>query len=63
MWDSTEVYGFINDKRLIYVDNLIDYLPYHMDESLIGSSLRPEYLLDTVDRVILGGDVKGGNRH
>jgi hypothetical protein len=58
----TEIYGLNNDKRFIYLDGLIDYLPYHVDEFMLGRSLRPEYLLDTVDRVIPGGDVKGASR-
>jgi len=62
LWDLTEIYGLNNDKRFIYADVLIDYLPYHIDDKMLGTSLRPEYLLDTVDRVILGGDVKGGSR-
>ena len=62
LWDLTELYGLNSDKRFIYVDMLIDYLPYHVDESMLGTSLRPEYLLDTVDRVIPGGDIKGGSR-
>ena len=29
----------------------------------MGSSLRPEYLLDTVNQIIPGGDTKNGGRN
>ena len=31
LWDLTNVYGLNNEKRFIYVDALIDYLPIHPD--------------------------------
>jgi hypothetical protein len=47
---------------LIYVDGLLNYLPIHQDEELLGSSLRPEYMLDSVSQVIPGGEPKAVNR-
>lgn len=62
LWDLTNLYGPNADKKLIYVDRLTDYLPIHLDEEMNGSSLRPEYLLDSVNQVIPGGDTRGGSR-
>ena len=40
-YDLTDVYGPNGDHRMIFVDNLVDYLPIHLDEEMIGASLRP----------------------
>lgn len=31
LWDLTDIYGLNNEKRFIYVDGLIEYLPIHPD--------------------------------
>jgi hypothetical protein len=62
IYDATEVYGMNGEKRLIYLDNIVEYLPLHVDEQYSKTSLRPEYLLDTVSQIIPGGEVKPVNR-
>lgn len=47
---------------MIYVDGLFQYLPIHLEEEMLGSSLRPEFLLDTVNQIIPGGDTKTASR-
>lgn len=58
----TNAYGPNGEHRLIYVDSLTDYLPIHLVEGMNGTSLRPEYLLDSVSYVLPGGDGRGGSR-
>lgn len=41
IYDATEVYGANGDKRLLYVDNLIEYLPINVNEDVQKSTLRP----------------------
>lgn len=50
------------DKRLIFIDDLIEYLPTHADQDLPKTTLRPEFLLDSVAQLVPGGDVKQSSR-
>ena len=60
--DVTESYGLNDNKRLVYVDNLVEYLPVPVEEELQGASLRPEYLLESVGQVVAGGEARGQTR-
>lgn len=60
--DVTEIYGANGDQRLIYLDDLVEYLPLHADQDLATTSLRPEFLLDAVTQVVPGGEVKPSSR-
>lgn len=60
--DLSDVYGRNGDKRLIYVDDLTDYLPLHTEDDMNKCSLRPEYLLDHVGQVLPGGEVRQAQR-
>ncbi len=62
LYDVTEAYGINGDKRLIYIDDLVEYLPMHADQDLSKTTLRPEFLLDSVTQVVPGGDVKQNSR-
>ena len=53
--DATEVYGVNGDQKLIYLDDLVEYLPQHADQDLVTTSLRPEFMLDAVTQVVPGG--------
>ncbi len=50
-------------KKLIYIDNLIEYLPVHLDENFRGSTLRPEHILDNVNNFMQGGIAHEANRN
>jgi hypothetical protein len=62
LYDVTEAYGMDGDKRLVYIDDLVEYLPSHADQDLQKTALRPEFLLDSVTQVVPGGDVKQSSR-
>lgn len=62
LWDATEAYGMNQEKRLIYLDRLIEYLPANVLEIDSKATLRPEYMLDTVSQVTPGGEVRPGNK-
>lgn len=43
---------------MIFLDNLDEYLPSHPSEQYPKTTLRPEFLLDSVGQVVPGGEVK-----
>lgn len=51
-----------NNKKMIYIDNLEEYLPLNLDLEYSNTSLRPEFLLDSVNQIIPGGEVKSINK-
>jgi hypothetical protein len=62
LYDLSQIYSSTG-KRLIYINQLIEYLPLHIEENFIGGSLRPEHMLDNVDQFMAGGIAVDGNRH
>jgi hypothetical protein len=61
LYDLTDLYQF-KEGRLIYINQLIEYLPMHIDESFYGGSLRPEHVLDNVNQLMQGGMAVEANR-
>jgi hypothetical protein len=61
-WDATEVYEVDQERRLIFVDNLFEYLPQNVSEAFPKSTLRPEYMLDSVSQITPGGEVNPASR-
>lgn len=49
-------------RRLVYVDQLVEYLPVHIEEAFAGGSLRPEHILDNVNHFMQGGMAHEANR-
>ena len=49
-------------KRLIYIDNLFEYLPVHIEENYRGGTIRPEHILDNVNTFMQGGLAQEANR-
>ncbi len=62
IYDASEIYGMNKEKRMIFLDALIDYLPNHASEQYPKTTLRPEFLLDSVTLVVPGGEVKPGSK-
>jgi hypothetical protein len=63
LYDTTDVYGMNSERIMIFVDSLIEYLPIHIDEQFLKASLRPEYILENVNQVVPGGEIKSSNRN
>ncbi len=54
VYDLSHVYE-ARGRRLLYINQLIEYLPIHTEETFFGGSLRPEHMLDNVNQFVQGG--------
>ncbi len=54
VYDLSDVYDS-RGRRLLYINQLIEYLPVHFQEMFYGGSLRPEHMLDNVNQFVQGG--------
>lgn len=61
LYDLTEIYDS-KQKRLIYINQLIEYLPVHLEETYRGGLMRPEHILDNVNQFMQGGTPFEPNR-
>lgn len=61
LYDLTDLYES-KDRTLIYINQLLEYLPVHPDENYRGGLLRPEHILDNVNQFMHGGMSQEANR-